>query len=371
MPGIVPRWEWRTFGSRFGVAETRFSALTPSGVQESDEVYLVGGAGDNVKIRDDLMDIKVLARDRRRRPRALGAGDEGRVPAVRGGRRQGVRGASAPGAGARPRRLHAPGVPRRAGRAVGRPARGAACTSAGSGTSSAAARRRCPTSWWTGRQPHDRDRVRGRGGRRGRGGVGRARRLPQHELSGRPAGDPRPTSPSGSPCSTSAPTRSSSTWASASRSVAGGGSSIGPRSRASARARGRPGRSRPPRRRARSRRSRAWSRRRTGRASGASSAVATAGLRMAPNGREVVEAVRAATGLEITAIPGDEESRLAFLAVKSGLGLADGSLDGLRHRRRQHPADVRPRRHRRRAVQRRCRRGAVHRGVRPRRGRPG
>ena len=59
------------------------------------------------------------ARDRRRRPRALGAGDEGRVPAVRGGRGQGVRGASAPGAGARPRRLHAPGVPRRAGRASG------------------------------------------------------------------------------------------------------------------------------------------------------------------------------------------------------------------------------------------------------------
>ena len=60
MPGIVPRWEWRTFGSRFGVAEDRFAALTPSGVQESDEVYLVGGAGDNVKIRDALMDIKVL-----------------------------------------------------------------------------------------------------------------------------------------------------------------------------------------------------------------------------------------------------------------------------------------------------------------------
>ena len=60
MPGIVPRWEWRTFGTRFGVAEARFAELTPTGVQESDEVYLVGGAGDNVKIRDDLMDIKVL-----------------------------------------------------------------------------------------------------------------------------------------------------------------------------------------------------------------------------------------------------------------------------------------------------------------------
>ncbi len=34
--------------------------LTPGGVQESDEIYLLSGAGDNVKIRDALMDIKVL-----------------------------------------------------------------------------------------------------------------------------------------------------------------------------------------------------------------------------------------------------------------------------------------------------------------------
>jgi len=60
MPGIIPRWEWRTFGSRFGLAEDRFGALTPGAVQESDEVYLLGGSGDNVKIRADLMDIKVL-----------------------------------------------------------------------------------------------------------------------------------------------------------------------------------------------------------------------------------------------------------------------------------------------------------------------
>ena len=60
MPGIIPRWEWRTFGSRFGLAEDRFAALTPGAIQESDEVYLLGGTGDNVKIRADLMDIKVL-----------------------------------------------------------------------------------------------------------------------------------------------------------------------------------------------------------------------------------------------------------------------------------------------------------------------
>ena len=34
--------------------------LTPSGVQESDEIYLLSAAGGNVKIRDGLMDIKEL-----------------------------------------------------------------------------------------------------------------------------------------------------------------------------------------------------------------------------------------------------------------------------------------------------------------------
>jgi exopolyphosphatase/guanosine-5'-triphosphate,3'-diphosphate pyrophosphatase len=57
---IVPRWEWRTFGAGFGVAETRFAQLTPGAVQESDELYFLGGPGANAKVRDDLMDIKVL-----------------------------------------------------------------------------------------------------------------------------------------------------------------------------------------------------------------------------------------------------------------------------------------------------------------------
>jgi len=60
MPTIIPRWEWRAFGLRFGAAEAHFAGLTPSGVQESDELYLLSGAGDNVKVRADLMDIKVL-----------------------------------------------------------------------------------------------------------------------------------------------------------------------------------------------------------------------------------------------------------------------------------------------------------------------
>jgi len=60
MPTIIPRWEWRAFGLRFGAADAHFAALTPSGVQESDELYLLSGAGDNVKVRADLMDIKIL-----------------------------------------------------------------------------------------------------------------------------------------------------------------------------------------------------------------------------------------------------------------------------------------------------------------------
>jgi exopolyphosphatase/guanosine-5'-triphosphate,3'-diphosphate pyrophosphatase len=60
MRTITPRWEWRTFGRRFGPAEDVFAALEPTGLQESDETYLLSAAGDNVKVSDDLMDIKVL-----------------------------------------------------------------------------------------------------------------------------------------------------------------------------------------------------------------------------------------------------------------------------------------------------------------------
>jgi exopolyphosphatase / guanosine-5'-triphosphate,3'-diphosphate pyrophosphatase len=60
MEKILPRWEWRSFGRSFGEAEARLAALTPEGVQDSDEVYLLSGAGDNVKVRADLMDIKAL-----------------------------------------------------------------------------------------------------------------------------------------------------------------------------------------------------------------------------------------------------------------------------------------------------------------------
>jgi len=61
MADIVPRWEWRTFGTDFGPAEARFTALASDAVQESDETYLLSPASDaNVKVRNELMDIKTL-----------------------------------------------------------------------------------------------------------------------------------------------------------------------------------------------------------------------------------------------------------------------------------------------------------------------
>ena len=60
MAEITPRWEWRSFGRRFGAAEARLAQLPAIGAQDSDEIYLLSPAGANVKIRDALMDIKLL-----------------------------------------------------------------------------------------------------------------------------------------------------------------------------------------------------------------------------------------------------------------------------------------------------------------------
>jgi len=60
--GIVPRWEWRTFGDGFGAAEDAFGG-PPERVQESDEVYVLSTQDtDTVKVRDELMDVKHLER---------------------------------------------------------------------------------------------------------------------------------------------------------------------------------------------------------------------------------------------------------------------------------------------------------------------
>lgn len=60
MPKITPRWEWRSFGSRFGLADEQIARMDSTGVQESDEIYLLAPGGENVKVRDGLMDLKVL-----------------------------------------------------------------------------------------------------------------------------------------------------------------------------------------------------------------------------------------------------------------------------------------------------------------------
>lgn len=60
MSPVIPRWEWRVFGDRFPIAEAEFGARTPTGVQDSDETYLLAPSGDNVKVRDGLLDIKEL-----------------------------------------------------------------------------------------------------------------------------------------------------------------------------------------------------------------------------------------------------------------------------------------------------------------------
>ena len=60
MGEIVPRWEWRTFGPGVEIAAPHFAALESTGVQESDETYLLSGARPTAKVRDGLMDIKSL-----------------------------------------------------------------------------------------------------------------------------------------------------------------------------------------------------------------------------------------------------------------------------------------------------------------------
>lgn len=61
MESIVPRWEWRAFAPSFDDADRRFSRLPPGKLQESHELYFLSPTCDaNVKVRDELMDIKSL-----------------------------------------------------------------------------------------------------------------------------------------------------------------------------------------------------------------------------------------------------------------------------------------------------------------------
>lgn len=54
--------------------------------------------------------------------------------------------------------------------------------------------------------------------------------------------------------------------------------------------------------------------------------VGTAGLRIARNADDVIETIRSRTGVTIETISGEEEGRLAYLAVRAGLPLGEGTL---------------------------------------------
>lgn len=61
MGEIVARWEWRTFGTDFGAAEGNIRAHERTQYRESGEVYILSRhTMNNTKIRDGLLDIKVL-----------------------------------------------------------------------------------------------------------------------------------------------------------------------------------------------------------------------------------------------------------------------------------------------------------------------
>ena len=63
MEKIVPRWEWRTFGQDFGDAIARIGTQPAEKIQKSEEIYLLADRSKaNVKIRDELLDIKLLER---------------------------------------------------------------------------------------------------------------------------------------------------------------------------------------------------------------------------------------------------------------------------------------------------------------------
>ena len=58
---VAHRWEWRVFGTRLESAERVFSALTPVGeAADTEETYILGPGDVNVKIRFALLDIKKL-----------------------------------------------------------------------------------------------------------------------------------------------------------------------------------------------------------------------------------------------------------------------------------------------------------------------
>jgi exopolyphosphatase/guanosine-5'-triphosphate,3'-diphosphate pyrophosphatase len=60
MPDSTTRWEWRIFGARLAKAASWLAAQQSTGVQESDEVYFLSASPGVAKLRNNLMDIKLL-----------------------------------------------------------------------------------------------------------------------------------------------------------------------------------------------------------------------------------------------------------------------------------------------------------------------
>ena len=58
---IVPRWEWRCFGSEFVRAATVLDGLAPERIDDSRETYILPAGSDaSAKVRDHLLDVKRL-----------------------------------------------------------------------------------------------------------------------------------------------------------------------------------------------------------------------------------------------------------------------------------------------------------------------
>jgi hypothetical protein len=58
---IIPRWEWRTFGKEFPAYAETLKKYGEPGVKKSEENYILSKVSDeNIKIREDLVDIKSL-----------------------------------------------------------------------------------------------------------------------------------------------------------------------------------------------------------------------------------------------------------------------------------------------------------------------
>jgi exopolyphosphatase / guanosine-5'-triphosphate,3'-diphosphate pyrophosphatase len=58
---VVPRWEWRTFGESLELPADALTLLTATEVRESDERYVLSPTSEaSVKLRDDLIDVKLL-----------------------------------------------------------------------------------------------------------------------------------------------------------------------------------------------------------------------------------------------------------------------------------------------------------------------